>query len=48
MRIERWRRWRWKGEVAGEKKRIGEEKEGGGIESAGRRLTWLTTMNNFS
>ena len=27
---------------------IGEEKDGGGIESAGRRLTWLTTRSNFS
>ena len=48
MRIGRWRRWRWRGGEAGEKRRIGEEEEGGGIESAGRRLTWLTTWSNFS
>jgi hypothetical protein len=48
MRIGRWRRWRWRGGEAGEKRRIGEEEEGGGIESAGRRLTWLRTWSNFS
>ena len=40
-------RWRWRGGEAGEKRRIGEEEEVGGIESAGRRLTWLATWSNF-
>ena len=41
-------RWRWKGGGgAREKRRIGEEKEGGGVESAGRRLIWLITWSNF-
>ena len=48
MIIGRWRRWRWRGGEAGEKWRIGEEEEGGGIESAGRRQTRLTTWSNFS
>ena len=48
MRIGRWRRWRWMGGGAKEKRRIGEEEEGGGIEYVGRRLTWLTTWSNFS
>ena len=42
MRIGRWRRCSWKGGEAGEKGRIGEYEEGGGIESTYGRLTWLT------
>ena len=47
MIIGRWRRWRWRGGEAGQKRRIGEEKEVGGVDSVGRRLTWMTTWSNF-
>ena len=60
MRMWRWRRWSWRGGEAGEKgrigkkgrirekARIGEKEEGGGIEFADGRLTWLTNWSIFS
>ena len=48
MRMWRWRRWSWRGGEAGKKGRIGEEEEGGEIESADGRLTGLTNWSIFS